>query len=142
MSLSKNSSKAFPVFTRTGGLLVDDFSKQIFDFQQGDDCRDGEILRNYWRPRDGGDVFFLSFFFFLKHLFKVGMLNETLVNLSEDEREMMAGWGLDVKRKEGWRDCSCVEATNTPKSARWLEQENLKAEPVSEAMPGWCEVSG
>ena len=75
---------------------------------------------------------------------KVGMLNETLVNLSEDEREMMAGWGLDVKRKEGWRDCSCVEATNTPMSARWLEQvpENLKAEPVSEAMPGWCEVSG
>ena len=69
-------------------------------------------------------------------------MNETLGNLSEDEREMMAGWGLDVKRKEGWRDCSCVEATNTPMSARWLEQdENLEAEPVSEAMPGWCEVS-
>ena len=91
----------------------------------------------------GGRATVFSFFFFLKHLFKVGMLNETLGNLSEDEREMMAGWGLDVKRKEGWRDCSCVEATNTSMSARWLEQdENLEAEPVSEAMPGWCEVSG
>ena len=76
----------------------------------------------------------------------IGMLNETLGNLDEEERAMMAGWGLAIHRKEGWRDCSCVAATNSSMSARWLEEAStglaasLAGEPVSEAVPGWCEV--
>ena len=78
----------------------------------------------------------------------IGMLNETLGKLNEEERGMLAGWGLAIQRKEGWRDCSCVAATNTSMSARWLEAagvspgsaESLAGEAVSEAVPGWCEV--
>lgn len=76
----------------------------------------------------------------------IGMLNETLGNLDEEERAMLAGWGLAIHRKEGWRDCSCVAATNSSMSARWLEEASpgsaasLAGEPVSEAVPGWCEV--
>ena len=75
----------------------------------------------------------------------IGMLNETLGKLNEEERGMLAGWGLAIQRKEGWRDCSCVAATNTSMSARWLEaagvsSESLAGEAVSEAVPGWCEV--
>jgi len=78
----------------------------------------------------------------------IRMLNETLGNLDEEERAMMAGWGLAIHRKEGWRDCSCVAATNSSMSARWLEEASpglaasLAGEPVSEAVPGWCEVPG
>ena len=79
----------------------------------------------------------------------IGMLNETLGHLNEEERAMLAGWGLAIQRKEGWRDCSCVAATNTSMSARWLEEAagvspapaaSLAGEAVSEAVPGWCEV--
>ena len=76
----------------------------------------------------------------------VAKLNETLGNLNEDELAMLAGWGLAIKRKEGWRQCSCVAATNSSMSARWLEEASpgqaasLAGEPVSEAVPGWCEV--
>ena len=76
----------------------------------------------------------------------VAKLNETLGNLNEDELAMLAGWGLAIKRKEGWRQCSCVAATNSSMSARWLDEASpgeaasLAGEPVSEAVPGWCEV--
>jgi len=80
----------------------------------------------------------------------VDKLRAALGKLSEKDREKFVSWGLDLKRREGWRDCSCVAETNSSMSARWVEEGSassgfaatLVEEPVSEAVPGWCEVPG
>lgn len=49
------------------------------------------------------------------------------VRLTEEERVMVAGWGLDLSRMEGWRECSCVEDAsrrgNTSLAEKWRENE-------------------
>ena len=55
----------------------------------------------------------------------VDKLRAALGKLSEKDREKFVSWGLDLKRREGWRDCSCVAETNSSMSARWIEDSEL-----------------
>ena len=55
----------------------------------------------------------------------VDKLRAALGKLSEKDREKFVSWGLDLKRREGWRDCSCVAETNSSMSARWIEASEI-----------------
>jgi len=72
-------------------------------------------------------------------------LRERLQNMEENDREMMAGWGMNIKRKEGWQNCDCVAAQKSLASYGEDLAPRVTAElseVYTEATPGWCEVPG
>ena len=72
-------------------------------------------------------------------------LRERLQNMEEKDREMMAGWGMNIKRKEGWQNCDCVAAQKSLASYGEDLTPRVSAElseVYTEAPPGWCEVPG